>query len=644
MKILTFLTVFVVFQSFSQSTKFDSLYSVLNSTKRLSLTYNDLMAVQENYRSIDKEKRIILSNEFLNRKDLLNTDAKKANAIFNVAENFRFFGDDIPKSKLLLDQSVELFIKTKNRSKEAEAYAKLGTYYQNIDEDSTAIKFYSKSLQIAESIKDTAGILRPYRGFVFLFTKIGLYEKAIEYGNEGIRRSEQFGDMISLAFISNNTGNAYLQNQEYEKAVLYYKKALSINKDAENIIRNCSNIGNAYLFLNKSDSAAKYLDRAEELLPQVDVPRVFIFANSYIAKLRNVQNKPSDAIKYGLNAINSAKKYQLESIADVAYQSLVESYKKINKPDSALWALEKYWQIKQRFLETSRNKTVSQVEQQFQQYKKENEIAILKKDQEISNTVKYSAILVAILLALLAALFYNRFRLRKKVSETLEVKNTEIEKQKALIQSSLSEKETLLREIHHRVKNNLQIISSLLNFQSGTITDETVLSSMKDGQNRIQAMSLIHHNLYQSENINEVNIEQYLRELVGYLVSMYRENARNVEIKITATNLCYEIDTAIPLGLIVNELASNAFKYAFSKGNGQFFIEIIKKGNGESLLTVKDNGDGLLVDLDIAKSNSLGLRLVRILSEQLGGNVNYKTKNGAVFEILFKDSKVFHNE
>lgn len=622
--------------TFSQQSKNDSLKTILKSSNIKKMSFEDLMNIQKNYKQIDKSTRIAASKELLNRKDLLTSDSIKAIVYLTVGENFRYYGDDIPWSKKLIEASIKLFSKTNNLSKKAEAIAKLGVYYQNIDEDSIAIKLYTESLQLAEKIKDSVRILPPYRGFVFLFTKMGLYGKAISYGLEGIRRSEQFNDQISVAFISNNLGNAYLQSGKYNLAVQYYQKALSINKDAENIIRNCSNIGNAYLFLNKPDSAAKYLDRAEKLLPQVDIPRVIIFANSYIAKLRNVQNKPSEAIKYGINAVKVAKKYQLESIADVAYQSLVDAYKRTNKPDSALWALENYWQIKQRFLETNRNKTVSQVEQQFQQYKKENEIAILKKDQEINSTEKNAAIIVAVLLALLAGLFYNRFRLKKKVSETLEVKNAEIENQKTLIQASLAEKETLLREIHHRVKNNLQIISSLLNFQSESIEDENVLSSIKDGQTRIQAMSLIHQNLYQSENINQVNIENYIKELVGYLASMYSGNSKNVSVKVVANNIFYEIETAIPLGLIVNELVSNAFKYAFEQAKGEIHIEIKERELGESLLIVRDNGKGLSQGFELEKNTSLGLKLVKILSKQLRGKVNYRNENGATFEVIFK--------
>jgi two-component system, sensor histidine kinase PdtaS len=634
-----FLILFPYF-SFSQKSLNDSLQSILNSSNLKKMTYEELMTIQANYQKIDKNIRIAFSKELLSRKDLLSNDNQKAMAYLTVAENLRYFGDDIPQSKTLYEESIKLFSKTNNLSKKAEALAKLGVYYQNIDEDSVAIKLYTESLQLAEKIKDPARILPPYRGFVFLFTKMGLYDKAISYGLEGIRRSEQFNDQISVAFISNNLGNAFLQKGDYQQAVLYYKKALSINKDAENIIRNSSNIGNAYLFLNKTDSATKYLDLAESLLPKVEIPRVNIFAFSYLAKLRNVQNRHKEAVFYGQNAIKYANKFQLESIADVAYESLVISYKKLNKPDSALWALENYWKIKQRFLEKSRNKTVAEVEQQFQQYKKENEIAILKKDQEIGNTEKNAAIIVALLLALLAGLFYNRFRLKKGVSETLEAKNIEIEKQKELIQISLAEKETLLREIHHRVKNNLQIISSLLNFQSESIEDTSVLSSIKDGQTRIQAMSLIHQNLYQSENINQVNIENYIKELVGYLASMYSGNAKNVAVKVMANNIFYEIETAIPLGLIVNELVSNAFKYAFDKEKGEIFIEIQNKKSGENLLLVKDNGKGLSHDFNLEKNTSLGLKLVKILSKQLRGKVNYRNENGAVFEVTFKPQTI----
>jgi two-component system, sensor histidine kinase PdtaS len=282
------------------------------------------------------------------------------------------------------------------------------------------------------------------------------------------------------------------------------------------------------------------------------------------------------------------------------------------------------------------------VEQQFQQYKKENEINLLKKDKALGVTQRNSAVLVALLLAIAAFLFYNRFRIKKRSTDSLTRKNLEIEKQKALIQASLGEKETLLREIHHRVKNNLQIISSLLNIQSEHIQDEHVLSSIQEGQSRVQAMSLIHQNLYQSEHLNNVDITNYLQQLVAYLANVFAHKDRSIQVKVEAAQVNFDIDTAIPLGLIVNELVSNAFKYAFpGTGTGLISINIQSVNDIDYELTIEDDGVGLPAGFEPEKSNSLGLKLVKILSRQLRGSFSLKSDKGTVFLVKFKDLRAY---
>lgn len=173
-----------------------------------------------------------------------------------------------------------------------------------------------------------------------------------------------------------------------------------------------------------------------------------------------------------------------------------------------------------------------------------------------------------------------------------------------MIQTSLEEKETLLREIHHRVKNNLQIISSLLNIQSDNIEDPTLLSNIREGQNRVQAMSLIHQNLYQSEHLSNVDIENYLKELVVYLSEMFEKDGKKINVEIEANHIEFDIDTAIPLGLIVNELVSNAYKYAFeNQANGKIKIDIKALNEVEYELNVNDDGKGLPSDFDPTKAN-----------------------------------------
>lgn len=622
----------------------DSLYQVLNSSRVKDLSFKELINIQKSYNSLDKDLRIRFTDELLSRKDLMADNSQRAEAYYRAGYNFQFMGDDFPKAKYYLTESIRLYSILKKPSKKSEAMRALAVYHQSMDEDSIAISLFTRSQEIAEATNDTNGILRPYAGITFMYTKIGLYDKAVDYGLKGIEKAKQYKDSISLAFISNNTGNAFLKKGNYDTAIWYYKMALSINKDDENIIRNCSNIGNAYLFLNKIDSATKYLNRVEAMLPLTEVPRVLIFAYSYLAKLRNVNGQYKEAAGFASKAVALSKKYHLESISDVALEALVISYKEMRMPDSALAALEDYWAVKQKFLETNRNRVVAAIEQQFQQYKKDNEIVLLKKDKVLNKTQRNGAFIVAALLAVAAFLFYNRFRLKKKTSDALAVKNEEIEKQKEQIQASLGEKETLLREIHHRVKNNLQIISSLLNIQSSHIQDENVLSSIQEGQSRVQAMSLIHQNLYQSEHLNNVDIQNYLQQLVAYLSDMFAGQSKNIQVNVEAPGINFDIDTAIPLGLIINELVSNAYKYAFEKhGSGRISISIKPKSGADFELEIRDDGKGISEDINPDKSNSLGLKLVKILSRQLRGTFSFKSDKGAVFLVQFKDLRAFQS-
>jgi two-component sensor histidine kinase len=218
-----------------------------------------------------------------------------------------------------------------------------------------------------------------------------------------------------------------------------------------------------------------------------------------------------------------------------------------------------------------------------------------------------------------------------------------IQKQKELIEASLVEKETLLREIHHRVKNNLQIITSLLNMQTQEINDPAVLASIQEGQSRVQAMSLIHQNLYQSEEINKVHVENYLKELVIICLKCLRAIPKISKFTLKPCAR-FDFDTAIPLGLIVNELVSNAFKYGFeSKSKGSIHISIRALNDIDYELKVTDDGKGLPAGFDVGSPKTLGLRLVSILSKQLRGGFSAATADKrTVFTVLFKDIKAYN--
>jgi two-component sensor histidine kinase len=207
------------------------------------------------------------------------------------------------------------------------------------------------------------------------------------------------------------------------------------------------------------------------------------------------------------------------------------------------------------------------------------------------------------------------------------------------LKASVIEKEVLLKEIHHRVKNNLQIISGLLTMQSRMVDNEPVKDIFLDCHNRIRSMALVHEVLYSSENLSEINLHEYLSKLINELMRSYRKDGQALRVKTDIADISIKIETAIPCGLIISELVSNALKYAFPKiQNGELYIAAVSLSDNEIALVVRDNGVGVPEDFDLAKSASLGLRLVTDLTEhQLKGKIILKRDHGTEFQITFKE-------
>lgn len=207
------------------------------------------------------------------------------------------------------------------------------------------------------------------------------------------------------------------------------------------------------------------------------------------------------------------------------------------------------------------------------------------------------------------------------------------------IKTSLHEKEVLLKEIHHRVKNNMQVITSLLSLQSKTIDDGETLAVFEDSQNRVKSMALIHETLYQSKDLSRINFAEYLQKLVAHVSRSYRIRPNAVKINLHVNDVSLPIDTAVPCGLIINELASNALKYAFpADTKGEVNITFVR-ADDQYTLCVSDTGVGLPPDFDPEQGKSLGMKLVRMLTTQLSGEMECRNGVGTTFQITFPEER-----
>jgi len=205
------------------------------------------------------------------------------------------------------------------------------------------------------------------------------------------------------------------------------------------------------------------------------------------------------------------------------------------------------------------------------------------------------------------------------------------------IREALAQKDLLLREVHHRVKNNLQVIHSLLDLQAMRLQDHDVVGALRESQNRIRSMSLIHQTLYQSENVAQVDFARFLDELVRGLTDSYRPEAGQVQIGVQAHGIKLPINEAIPCGLFINELVSNALKHGFPQGrHGRIEVELREPAPGEVVLSVSNDGVPIADDHNLRQTQTLGLQLVQLLTRQLGGVLDIHRSHPVRFELRFK--------
>ncbi len=228
----------------------------------------------------------------------------------------------------------------------------------------------------------------------------------------------------------------------------------------------------------------------------------------------------------------------------------------------------------------------------------------------------------------------------EKTLSLLEEENEVRKKAEIEISESLKAKEIMLKEIHHRVKNNLQVVSSLLFFQSKKITDPKTLEIFREGENRVKSMALIHEKLYKGDDLANIDFKEYVKNLSSYLLQSYGVDQSKFKMINGMGDIKLGIDTAVPCGLIINELITNSFKHGFKgQTNGEIKIDMGYDENNNYLLKVSDNGKGLPEGLKIEESDSLGLRLVNNLIIQLNGKVEYSSDNGTTVKLVFEDPK-----
>jgi len=313
----------------------------------------------------------------------------------------------------------------------------------------------------------------------------------------------------------------------------------------------------------------------------------------------------------------------------IAINSAQEKYKKAYELSDRLIKTHREFDL------SNQKKLIYDLDGRYQQELKNAEITRLNTDIEIQGLLlnKNSRLLyysIAGLILALAAIFAFYFAFRVKNKSNIELANKNMQ-----LQEALSANKMLVKEIHHRVKNNLQVVSSLLSLQSRFEKNDTVVRAINTGKYRVQAMSLLHQKLYANEDLNGVSIKTYFEDLISSIGDGYPLDNKQVDLSVEIDDIELDIDSVVPLGLISNELITNALKYAFAEQNNCRLNFSITEANSKIRLIVKDNGSGIKFTELPMRSKSMGMQLIRSFANKLKAKVEIDNFNGTEFKLTF---------
>jgi len=453
-----------------------------------------------------------------------------------------------------------------------------------------------------------------------IYKNIGLYDQAITYYQQAYDTYAKSNHYENMATCMLNIANVYSRQKKYPEAIDQFQKALEFSENVSNpdnlLAFIYGNLGNCYTQQNDHAQALNYTQRAYELMkgktgPEEQATMLIGISNSLreLGRLNESASRLQDAQKMcenadGLIQVQERIQYQLYHI-----------YLEQNRLKEANDAIQLHLKLHDSLQRSEVSKQLLEINTKYETEKKENEIALLNADNELVaahlQAAKNRNVGLLVGFILVGGLLTVVYRLFQKT----KWQNKQISK-------ALHEKEVLLREIHHRVKNNLQVISSLLALQSEHVDDNVALSALQEGQDRVQSMALIHQNLYQDHNLTGVSINEYFTKLIRNLFDSYNIRKDQIRLEMNIDPLNLDVDTVVPIGLIVNELVSNSLKYAFPDNRkGTIWVDLVEKGQ-QLYLSIKDDGIGMPPEREESLGQSFGYRLIKIFTRQLKGTLS----------------------
>ncbi len=484
-----------------------------------------------------------------------------------------------------------------------------------------AIKDLYVNIKMAQELgyKDTEA--NTMTAIASIYREMEEYEKAIAINEEAHDLFQDLDHVKGMAQALINNGNIFSLLDQPDRALDAYGRSLQLLEGTNDIYYRAYtylNMGELHIKMEAWDKAERELNKSLPMLLELGQSRGISDCRHHLGQIYLKTGRPSAAIPEFEYALEVARQGNMLKNERNAVEGLAKSYEQTGDYRSSTEYYKTLTALSDSILNAEITNQISELNVQYDTERKEKTIALLEKDRMIARRNQIVLGLSGLVLLLVALGIGLLYRNRKKHIHRLREKNQVISKM-------LDEKDFLLREIHHRVKNNLQIISSLLQLQSRYIKEPTALQALNEGESRVRSMSIIHQHLYSFDRASEVQVKNYVADLCAYIQQSFNIDGDKIKVHEEVEPMYLDVSVMIPLGLILNELLTNAFKYAFPDGKeGNIWVRI-HENNGYLVVSVKDDGIGMQTD---AVQQGFGSRLIRAFLNKLEAESTTNSQDG----------------
>ena len=594
------------------------LNSEKNQTKKLEIISEMVNIVFGN----DMKQALVLSKKGVKLADQLN-DKNWQPKFYEMEGRMHANLLQLDSANLFFDKAMKGYKAIDDVRGQASTSFKMAWVLKKKGEYDKAMQKNIYALKLMESIDDKAGICDAMTRISWDLTKQNRLNEALNYAEKAIDMAEKNNLTSEFFYVYNNAGDVAIAMGKNQLSLDYFNKAAAIVEEQNLGLTSQVDIGNsqgnALKKLGRYDEAIRFYTNCLKMAKESNYQNGINTVTANLGEINLLKGNYKEALPYQLETVRLQ-----ETNNDIAnlienYHHVSTIYQKLNNFEYALNYKQKAYDLRDSIGSIESDAKMSELLTKYETEKKEETIAFQEAKIAQQKLVQYLGIIVVGLLLGLLIFAFISYRNRSKSNRLLAQKN--------------AENELLMKEIHHRVKNNLEIVSSLLALQSAQIDDLKTKEAMTEGQNRVNSISIVHQKLYQGTNLGSIEMKDYFLNLSENILDSFGAENK-VTLNLAMDKLDLDIDTAVPLGLIINELLTNTIKYAFPEGDkGTITIKLEKQNDQHLHLVVTDNGIG---KTGITHGTGFGTQLVSLLTQQLNGTMKEESENGTTHIFDFK--------